>query len=256
MRKDSFYREIIERLGWELDPDLFEACANDLLRDAYPSLTPVPGGQDAGMDGAIGDGEGEPFPLVVTTGEDVIGNLTESLESYLAKGLIRRKVILATSQQLTPERTQNLYHRAQEMGFTLLNVHQREDIANRLYRRPNWCLELLNLSGRPSALSEFPKSNRLVLNNTLIGREADLTWLLSMNGDRLLVGQPGCGKTYLLLRYVSEGKGYFVVNDDREQIANGIREYQPTTLIVDDAGAQLPLIADLIHLRIVLGARL
>lgn len=254
MRKDPFFREIIERLGLELDPNLFEACANDLLIDAYPSLAPVPGGQDAGMDGAIGDGEGEPFPLVATTGKDVLGNLTRSLNSYIEEGR-RRKVILATSQHLSPKRTRNLYDRARELGFTLIDVHSRDDIANRLYRRPDWCRELLNLSGRPSAFSEFPKSERPVLNNTLIGREADMIWLFSTSGDRLLIGQPGCGKTFLLLKYVTEGKGYYVVDHDREQIANGIREYQPTTLIVDDAGAQLSLIAELKHLRNELGVQ-
>ena len=57
MRKDPFFQEIIKSLGQHLDPGQFEDCVNDLLIDVYPSLVPVPGGQDAGMDGAIGDGE-------------------------------------------------------------------------------------------------------------------------------------------------------------------------------------------------------
>ena len=72
MNNDPFYLQIIERLGKKLDPDVFEQCMADLLRNSYPGLVPVPGGKDAGMDGAIGDGKGEPMPLIVTTQESVI----------------------------------------------------------------------------------------------------------------------------------------------------------------------------------------
>ena len=67
MIRDPFYRQISERLSSDLDPELFEQCAADLLREVYPSLVPIKGGTDSGMDGAIADGEGEPFPLVSTS---------------------------------------------------------------------------------------------------------------------------------------------------------------------------------------------
>lgn len=63
MTRVPFYRSIIGRLDGRLDPELFEQCAADLLRAIYPTLVPIRGGTDAGMDGAIADGEGEPFPL-------------------------------------------------------------------------------------------------------------------------------------------------------------------------------------------------
>ena len=106
-----------------------------------------------------------------------------------------------------------------------------------------------------ASFSEFPKSERLVLNNTLIGRDAEMNWLLSTSGDRLIVGQPGCGKTFLLMKYASDGKRYFVVDTNREQIASDIRVYQPVTLIVDDAWAQLSLISKLRQLRHELGVK-
>src|SRR4051795_5417272 len=56
--RDPFYREIVERLGGRIDPELFERCAGDLLRDEWPTLVPVRGGTDAGMDSAVADGEG------------------------------------------------------------------------------------------------------------------------------------------------------------------------------------------------------
>ena len=83
MIRDPLYRDIITRLNERLDPELFEQCAADLLREIYPGLVPIRGGADSGMDGAIADGEGEPFPLVSTTSADVIGNLTRNLKPIL-----------------------------------------------------------------------------------------------------------------------------------------------------------------------------
>src|SRR4051794_6645809 len=86
MTRDLFYQQIVARLRGPLDPTAFEACAADLLRPFYPGLSPVRGGSDAGRDGAIPDGDGRAYPLVCTTGEDVIGNLRGSLQSYLDQG--------------------------------------------------------------------------------------------------------------------------------------------------------------------------
>jgi len=91
---DPHYGKIMEGLGGDLSPKLFEACVQDLLRKPYPGLVPIHGGQDAGMDAAIADGEGEAYPVVITTAQDVIGNLTRSLESYLAADGRRRRCLL------------------------------------------------------------------------------------------------------------------------------------------------------------------
>ena len=53
MIREPFYRKIIEGLHARLDPELFEQCAADLLRAIYPTLVPIPGGKDAGMDGVV-----------------------------------------------------------------------------------------------------------------------------------------------------------------------------------------------------------
>jgi hypothetical protein len=43
MIRDPFYRDIVERLTNKLDPDLFERCAADLLRDELPRWCPCVG---------------------------------------------------------------------------------------------------------------------------------------------------------------------------------------------------------------------
>jgi hypothetical protein len=157
MNRDPFYGQIIERLNGMLDPELFEQCAADLLRSAWPGLTPVRGGSDSGMDGAVGDGRGQPFPLITTTRDDVIGNFTRSLRSYMDDGGIRRRTVLATSRPLTARRRSNLFRRASDLGFTLLQIHDQAAFADLLYRAPRWCNELLNLPSTPPPLSKIPR---------------------------------------------------------------------------------------------------
>ncbi len=245
-----FDQQILEALATrEFGPDLFEECACDLLREVFPGLFPIRGGDDAGMDGGIADGNGEPFPLVCTTANDVSRNLRKNLGTYKARGGRRRKVALATSQELTPERRRNLGKRARERGFELIGLYDRNAMRDRLYARPDWCLKLLGLTGTPSALSTVPRSNRPGPELELVGREADLEWLRSTEGDRLLVGQPGSGKTYLLRSLVREGKGLFLVDDDRTAIANAVREGRPGAIIVDDAHRKPETLESLRQLR-------
>lgn len=235
MIRDPFYRDIINGLNGRLDPELFEQCVAYLLQAIYPGLVPICGGSDAGMDGAISDAKGAAFPLVTTTREDVIGNLTENLNSYLQHGGPRREVVLATSQKLTPKRRLNLGERASELGFTLIQVFPQEAIANLLHRNPSCCLQLLGLTGQPPALSVFPISSRPQIVELLIGREDDLAWVRNTGDDLLLVGQPGSGKTFLLQTFAKQNEGLFIISDDPTQIAASIRELQPKVIIVDDA---------------------
>lgn len=249
MLRDPFYQHIVEGLNRQVDPETFERCAGALLRKIYPGLAPIRGGSDAGMDGAIADSQGIAFPLICTTGKNVLGNLKRSITSYLQNGGPRRNAILATSQALTPKRRRNLEQEASHLGFALVQVYDQAAIADLLYNSPDWCLELLALTGKPRGLSMLPLTNRPIASCGLVGREEDLQWLNSSAGDVVLIGQPGAGKTYLLLAFAKENAGLFVVSNDRGEIAADLRSERPRYVIVDDAHSRLGLLTSLRQIR-------
>ncbi len=255
MRHDPFFVQIKDGLNRPLNPKSFEQCAVDLLRTDYPTLVPVCGGNDSGFDGAIADNEGEAFPLIVTTAKQAIRNLARNLKQYKERGGTRKKAVFVTSRELTALRRENLSRRARELGFTLVQLYDQEAIANLLYGSPRWYKELLGLSGRPSALSHIPKTTRpLISNQPLIGRDGEFEWLLNTGGDKLIVGQPGSGKTYILYQLTVQDQGLFIVSEKQTAIANAIRERRPPAVFVDDAGDKLELITNLVHLRRTTGA--
>ena len=259
MVRDPLYRAIQEGLGGRLDPEMFERCAVDLLREVYPGLAPIRGGDDGGMDGAIADSRGgTPIPLVVTTAGSVIGNLTGNLESYRGGGGSASEAVLATSRPLTGRQRRNLEKRAGEFGIALRQIHDRADFVGRLYRNPAWRRELLGLTGDPPALSAFPRSPRPWPATELLGRDKEMAWLRTAEGDVVISGQPGVGKTALLGELAREGRGLFVVSADVGKIADAYRELDPDRVFVDDAhldavGARESLLGKLLRLRQELG---
>jgi hypothetical protein len=249
LKRDPFYQEILEGLKRQLDPDLFEQCCADILRHDFPALVPIRGGGDAGMDGAIADGKGFPFPLICTTGKSVIRNFTKNINSYLKNGGTRRKAVLATSQELTFKKRKNLETRGQKLGFVLVQIYSQGAIADRLYYNQHWCKELLNLTGEPSPISVVPCTSRPLLGDTIIGREQDINWVQETKGDRLLVGQPGSGKTFLLHIYAKRGGGFFVIKKDRSAVASAVRSIKPAALFLDDAHIETKFLTELRQLR-------
>ena len=251
---DPHHKAILEALNDKLDPDVFESCAVELVRQDGRSVVHVTGGKDDGFDGAVADGDGEPFPLIVTTSTELSRNLRNSLTQTRRTGWKRDRAIFATSRRITPQVRRNLFEVARKMGVALVQAYDQGWFAHSLYRNPHWCKRLLGLSGRPHALSSFPKTSRHVMGVHVFGRETDLQWLISRKGDCLLVGGPGSGKTFLLRSLVMEGQALFLVDGDLEQIANDLRELRPSAVIIDDAHAYPNLLESFAHLRQEIGA--
>jgi hypothetical protein len=248
------YKRILEGLADpELDWRTFESCMCDLLRYDFPGLVPVGGSGDFGMDGEIADGETEPYPLVCTTAKDVIGNLTRNLDRYLEQGRWpARKVAVATSQSLTPPRRTNLKARAREKGFVLIQVFDQRALADRLYRDSRCRLELLGISGNPPALTPVPRTRRPLIEIEPLGRDGDITWLRETKGDRVLVGQPGSGKTLLLYHLIHRLKWnalFLNVDSSSGEIVDALRDLEPEVVVVDDADQSFEALVRLFSLR-------
>ncbi len=224
----------------------------DLLRRIFPGLVPVVGGADFGMDGAIPDGAGEPYPLVCTIRRDVIGNLTRSLDSFVGAGGRSRKVVVATSQSLTPRKQNNLRDRAREKGFVLEQIFDRHAVANLLAENSRWRRDLLGIPAPPGALTEEPRTRRPFYDLSPVGRAHDLAWLRSTQGDRVLVGQPGAGKTFLplhLMRREGWNARFLDPAASRAEVADDYGDLRPDIVIVDDAHVYREKLEDLVHLR-------
>ena len=232
---DPHHGKILESLDRHLDSEVFEACAVALLMEAGYSVAPVRGGQDDGFDGAVARGNGEPYPLIVTTAQDPHRNLKRSLVQAQCKGWMVDQALFATSRRVTPPMRLKLFETARSLGVTLVQTFDQDWFAQRLYQSPHWCKRLLGLTGRPRSLSVYPVTQRPSLRDKVIGREREMQWLMGQRSDCLLVGGPGSGKTSLLQLLVLQSQALFLVDPDREQLANDLRELRPPAVIIDDA---------------------
>ena len=251
---DSHHRLILERLEGHLDPKVFEACAVELVRkDGWP-IVHVRGGKDDGFDGSVADGIGEPFPLIVTTSRNPVQNLKQSLERVKDTGWKANRAIFVTSRPIAGGMRRKLRDAARAVDFSLVQTYGQDDLAYRLYRNPDWCKRLLGVTGRPRALSVFPRTSRPILGDAVYGREREIQWLMNRQRDCLLVGGPGSGKTFMLQSLALQGQVLFLVDGDREQIANDLRELKPCAVIIDDAHTRPDLIDSFAQLRQEVGA--
>lgn len=247
---DPHHRAILDELNDRLDPAVFEQCAVDLLRNDWSTVVPIRGGGDHGFDGAVSIRDSqEPFPLVVTTGKQLVRNFARSLDSAKRNDWEPDRALFATSRRITPAIRHKLFKAARDRGMVLLQTYDQDWFASRLYREPQWCKRLLGVTGRPNALSVFPVSRRPVLGDDVLGRDREKQWLLEHREDCLLVGEPGSGKTFLLRALALEGRALFLVDEDREQIANDLRSLRPQAVVVDDAHVRPTDIGKLAQVR-------
>lgn len=254
MNTDPLYEQILLRLNDVSDDKLFEHCVSDLLRDEWANLVPVPGGSDDGMDGTWFDESG-PGILVSTTGKYVLRNVRNNLTQHLKKGRSKKQVIVATSQSLSTHQCKRIEKQIKDLGFKLANYpYERQSIADRLYHNSRWLKELLGLGGVAYALSRVPKGLRPLRGIQLIGRDEELRWLSDTQGDRLIVGQPGSGKTFLSQAMVNGGGALFVTDDRIDRIADGVRDQRVSAIVVEDAHLRHHLLIELMHYREASGA--
>lgn len=248
---DSRHQAILEGLNQRLDPDIFEACAADLLRGTWPMLVPVRGGRDGGFDGAVADGSlREPFPLIVTTSHEPVRNLSKNLDQACKRGWNPQRALFATPKYIKSAIREKLRDEARQRGVTLVQIFDQDWFANCLYGNPKWCKLLLNVTGKPHALSLFPLAKRPIFYTKVHGREHDMQWLLSDDrGDCVLAGEPGSGKTFLLRSLALQGKARFMVDLDREQISNDLHSFNPPAVIVDDAHVRGEWVENLVQIR-------
>lgn len=250
---DPLYIKIVEGLEKLTDGDAFEKCACAILQDLHPSLVSIEGGSDSGFDGRAFE-DGQIIQLTCTIRDDVIGNVTGSLNKAKEDGRESSAVIIATSQSLTNRRKQNLETRVKSFGKALVAIYDRGPFADLLYRNPTWRRNLLRIAGHPPALSLFPVNHRPSPAISLIGRGEELGRLCRTEKDGVLVGQPGSGKSYLLQSVVSQSDGLFLVSADIGTVADEVREKEPALIVIDDAGMNQAIVTQLRQFRTESGA--
>ena len=233
---DPLYAAIASAIRQPLDGATFERCAVDLLRDAhYPGLRGTPHNNDTGIDGLSGPDDAPEFGLVATAAKDYRRNLRENVRSHLDAGGAARAFVLATTQEVTVKSRQSLMQEAEKQRVRLLAIHDRGDFEQLLYRSPEWRKELLGVTGSAQALSRFPASPRPSVPIPLIGRAADLARLRAEDGDIVLAGKPGVGKTFLLEHLADEDWGLFDLGWSVSELKDAVLGMRPRRVVLDDA---------------------
>ncbi|MDQ6944750.1 MAG: hypothetical protein M3256_00455 [Actinomycetota bacterium] len=238
----------------KLDASVFERCAQDLLSEQYPGLSPIPGGSDWGRDADISSAE-DPTParLLVTSSRSLAGvrdNMLGGIKSLKAHGVSAHRIVLANPASLRLLERQKLVAAAQRAGVRLdaSDIFDRGFFASRLRRDGHWRKALLGLPSGPITLSrlaaDLAESPWAFL--PLVSRDEDLV-ALAGDDDVILTGPPGVGKS----RLAGELPDSAFVDRDApfEQIASDLRWALPECLVVDDAADQAPLLRRLLSLR-------
>jgi len=253
--RDPFYVQIESALAdGPIDTDLFERLAAELVESKGIPTSLAVGGADNGYDFELIDNALEPGPGVATTGDRVTTNLKRNLDRNTANcPQAAKKTYVVTSSVLTSRKRDNLKRAARERGYVYRGASDRSDVARYIYANPPWARDLLGLDGQASPLSAVPLTSRLLVEVPLVGRREAEGRIRAAEGDLMLVGSPGSGKTAVLSGLVSEGMASFMVSTDMAAVANAIRQQAPTWVIIDDLEDVPAATRELIRLRTEVG---
>ena len=120
----------------DLDPTLFERCAQDLLTEVFPGLSPVPGGTDFGRDADVHGGDPSSLPprLMVTKSRDYKGirsNMVGGLESLKEHKIPFNHIVLANPGSLSGTNLEKLQKEAAGHGATVTDIFGRGFFASK-----------------------------------------------------------------------------------------------------------------------------
>jgi hypothetical protein len=237
-----------------LSHQLFERCAQDLLTEIYPGLTPISGGTDWGRDADIHTVGGLPARLLATTARKLEGvrkNMLKGIASMKQYRVPFDRIILANCGQISQLQRHSLSESAKKQGAIVDAIYDRGFFASRLRRDGEWRSRLLGLSADPITLSRMPSdlAESPWAELPLVGRNRELEEISAAKGDLVISGRPGVGKTRVLAAVQNV---YFVDQDAAiGRLADDLRLLQPEVLVVDDAGGSEQLIRQLVRLRFV-----
>ena len=254
----NLFERIERKLGDEatkIEHRLFEQAATYFLEDVYPSLVPVEGGTDHGRDADIVVPGQAPTRVLVTSARTYEGarkNLVNSLSSLLQHQMEGREVVLACLAELNHQKKVKLQELAAEKGFRLTNVFDRAFFTQRLVRDGEWRKRLLGLPGGPFSLSKVSGyAAPCMPSGQLVGRDSLVEKLASLDGDAVVWGPPGVGKSSVLTEVPEL---YFVAGSpSAERLLDDVLSTSPEILAVDDAAGRLEVLETLQHIRRVEG---
>lgn len=151
--------------------------------------------------------------------QEQIVNLIRSLEQTLAEPQANARIHIETG---------NIDNSIAAIGSHIYQV------VNQLNLPSDITQQIQELLHAEMSLSPAPLTKRSLQDLPLVGRAKELNWLAETSGDKVVVGQPGIGKTALLYQYAQQSGALFAVNRHWAELAVAIRRLQPIGVIVDD----------------------
>jgi hypothetical protein len=144
-------------------------------------------------------------------------------------------VVVTSSQPLSAQARRKLEDIATKHGVRVAGIYDRTWLANALYRDSAWRERLTGVTGEPPVLVHRPLdlADRTWGMLDLVGRRQELDDLRNGEGDVVLVGTPGSGKSRLLAEL--DGAMFVERQHDPARLADDLRTFAPRLVVIDDA---------------------